>query len=388
MLALAPAAAATVEMPVVGAIRWDAYFSQPGMPEYNDHNAGIVARTTTLDMSPAKWHYRLPFFGKEVNNTSIVVNGNTPEAMGKELDYAAQHGIKFWSFCNYPIGCKDYHPPDSDCEGIQCCADNVGLSYAWNLYLNHPDNHKVNFTLLLQPGYWFPTALKGGNETLAQEIDRYISYFKMPNYQKVLGGRPVVFLFGGQANSSDLTALRAATKKALGVEPYITSMNKQKLPGLIDAASAYGTGGGKPEGTPYETCIAKPEANNWGQWAKDGWKVIPTVSAGWDNRPRGDGMCPWMKPVPIDKIGYCVDPTMQELEDHTLSGLKWVQDNSGAGGAAETNMMLLSAWNEHDEGHWIEPALDKYGGTEKLEAIARALSKADARAASLNQQQE
>lgn len=51
--------------------------------------------------------------------------------------------------------------------------DNVGLSYAWNLYLNHPDNHKVNFTLLLQPGYWFPTALKGGNETLTQEIDRY-----------------------------------------------------------------------------------------------------------------------------------------------------------------------------------------------------------------------
>ena len=41
------------------------------------------------------------------------------------------------------------------------------------------------------------------------------------------------------------TALRAATKKAIGVEPYITSMNKQQLPGgLIDAASAYGTGGG------------------------------------------------------------------------------------------------------------------------------------------------
>ena len=33
-----------------------------------------------------------------------------------------------------------------------------------------------------------------------------------------------------------------------------------------------------------------------------------------------------------------------------VQGLKWVQDNSGAGGAAETNMMLLSAWNEHDEG--------------------------------------
>ena len=66
------------------------------------------------------------------------------------LRYAAQHGIQFWSFCNYPIGCKDMHPPSADCPGIQCCADNVGLSYAWDLYLQHPDRHKVNFTLLLR----------------------------------------------------------------------------------------------------------------------------------------------------------------------------------------------------------------------------------------------
>ena len=77
---------------------------------------------------------------------------------------------------------------------------------------------------------------------------------------------------------------------------------------------------------------------------------------------------------------WTVDPTMKELEDHTAAGLKWVQDNSGAGGAAETNMMLLSAWNEHDEGHWIEPALEQYGGTEKLQAISRALGRAAARA--------
>eukprot|EP00729_Bicosta_minor_P027148 gene27148-30430_t len=95
----------------------------------------------------------------------------------------------------------------------------------------------------------------------------------MPNYQKVLGGRPLVFLFGGKADPSDLTALRAATKKAIGVEPYITSMNKQQLPGgLIDAASAYGTGGGTPEGTPYQQCIAEPETAHWSAWANDGWK--------------------------------------------------------------------------------------------------------------------
>ena len=43
------------QVPVVGAIRWDAYFSQPGLPEYEDPNFGIVTRTTTIDMSPKEW---------------------------------------------------------------------------------------------------------------------------------------------------------------------------------------------------------------------------------------------------------------------------------------------------------------------------------------------
>lgn len=124
---------------IVGAIRWDAYFATPGTPEFDDPNFGIVSRTTTYDMSPKKWHYRLPFFAKEVNDTSVVsldnwapprrgpqilarprlacflkpdrqcpsdaakqiVNGNSPDVMGQELEYARAHGINFWPFCNY-----------------------------------------------------------------------------------------------------------------------------------------------------------------------------------------------------------------------------------------------------------------------------------------------
>ena len=70
--------------------------------------------------------------GKEVNETAIEANGDSAAVMGKELEYAEAHGIQFWSFCNYPIGCKEKHPPAAECAGIQCCADNVGLSYAWN----------------------------------------------------------------------------------------------------------------------------------------------------------------------------------------------------------------------------------------------------------------
>jgi hypothetical protein len=367
-LVVCAVATMAAKKPIVGAIRWDGTFSQPGQPQFEDKNEGVVSRTVTYDLSLPKYHSRVPFFGKEINDTAIVANGNTSEVMGQELDYAASHGIDFWSFCNYPLSCKESHPPDSDCKGIQCCADNVGLSYAWNQYLAHPDNHKVNFTVLLQPGYWFPTALKGGDETFDKEIARYISYFKMPNYQKVLGGRPLVFLFGGQANETDLEILRKETKAALGVLPYITSMSGQKL-ASIDARSAYATGGGGPNGGSYVDLIAKKEVDEWTSWAKSGDKVIPTVSAGWDPRPRKDYPCPWMHP----NGDYVTDPTMVELENHTADGLTWVKANPAA---AEAGVVMLSAWNEHDEGHWISPALDKYGGKEKLEAVKRGIDKA------------
>ena len=337
MVCAAALAVATAAKVNVGAIRWDAYWGKPGDASWEDYNFGVVTRTTTNDMSPKEWHYRVPFFGQEVNDTAITCDGNSATVMGQELEYAASHGIDFWSFCNYPIGCKDMHPPDSECKNIQCCADNVGLSYAWNQYLAHPDNHKVNFTLLLQPGYWFPTALKGGNETLDQEVERYITYFKMPNYQKVLGSRPLVFLFGKPVQESDLATLRESTKAAIGVYPYVASMNGQEIAG-IDAVSAYGHGGGKPGGAPYVSQLAEPEAASWASRAAAGKKIVPTVSAGWDNRPRIND-CPWGN----GSEAFTIDPTMQELEEHTAAGLAFVKANLGA---VETNTMLLSAWNE------------------------------------------
>ena len=64
---------------------------------------------------------------------------------------------------------------------------------------------------------------------------------------------------------------------------------------------------------------------------------------------------------------------MAELEAHTAAGLAFVAKNRAE--ATEANMLMLSAWNEHDEGHWIEPTLEKFGGAEKLEAVWRAIEK-------------
>ena len=73
---------------VVGAIRWDAYWGKPGELKFEDPYSGIVTRTTTYDMSPTEWHYRTPFFGEEINDTAITADGDLPDVMGQELEYA------------------------------------------------------------------------------------------------------------------------------------------------------------------------------------------------------------------------------------------------------------------------------------------------------------
>jgi|EP01049_Picozoa_sp_SAG25_P003129 hypothetical protein len=123
----------------------------------------MVGRTVTEDMSyhqgkpVSTWHYRVPFFGSyhsSSNHSLVDVNGNSPTVMSQELQLAQQFGIDFFSYCIYPWGCIDYNSSTDEggaCQaGMQCCANNFGLSYALKLHLASPDRARVNFTLLLQ----------------------------------------------------------------------------------------------------------------------------------------------------------------------------------------------------------------------------------------------
>jgi hypothetical protein len=117
---------------------------------------------------------------------------NNTAAAQQQNRYAQSAGINYWAFCIYPLQCKDYHPPDSDCPEIQCCAgtcvfctfmwicgvpwasayligrpllslsDNYALSYGLARYLELPEEEqsRVNFTLILQGGNWYARAAR------------------------------------------------------------------------------------------------------------------------------------------------------------------------------------------------------------------------------------
>lgn len=70
-------------------------------------------------------HYNPPLSSStSINNDTSVTMGlaNNTAAAQQQNRYAQSAGINYWAFCIYPLQCKDYHPPDSDCPEIQCCA--------------------------------------------------------------------------------------------------------------------------------------------------------------------------------------------------------------------------------------------------------------------------
>jgi len=82
------AAQSPAPRPSVGAIRWDAWHGPAS-------NVGLTVEKT---LAPARWHYRLPFFGKAVGENAVEARGDTQEIMDREIEYAHAAGLDYWAF--------------------------------------------------------------------------------------------------------------------------------------------------------------------------------------------------------------------------------------------------------------------------------------------------
>lgn len=341
----------------VGAIRWDAWYG----------DADAVGAYVDSALTPKMWRYRLPFFA-EATNSGVRINGNSTAVMEKELTYAEEYGIDYWAFVAYP-------PPSR-------------MFYAQQLYLevtNHTQRTAVKFCLIMDQNQL---------RVLERDLERVLGYFKLPTYQKVLGGRPLVFTFASEASSApQLSAMTQAALDAGLLKPYIVAMgwgspvSQMALAKQLgaEAISQYAFIGQPVNGTgPYIpkkplsfASNAAQELAHWEASAEAGIEVLPSITAGWYPRPREVIPPPWQSGGAhpgCNRSGvalcYVEDPTMPQLTSHTKRVTDWVRANPRV---ARANAVVLSAWNEHDEGHWICPSLQD--GPQKLEAVKAGLGR-------------
>lgn len=327
---------------LVGAIRWDAWVGD--RPTFGDatseNRVGLVVERT---LGPQKYHYRLPFFAKILGPEQVQVRGDSQEVMDQEIAYAASAGIDYWAFVFYPPG--------------------SGLDAERNLYLSSQRRNEINFSLVLDsPGRLLEPATRS----------LFTGYFSLPNYQKVLGGRPLLFIFGSNGLSREgVDALRAESQSAGLASPYIVFMGwaasevKATLAGNgLDAGSAYAQVG---ENGQSFSVLARRAEKGWEDDRQAGIKVVPWVTSGWDPRPRIDHPTPW---VTYPANSWTEPPTPAEIAYHLQKALEWAAQYPET---AEANAVIIYAWNEFDEGGWLAPTLSE--GNARLEAVQRVLGK-------------
>lgn len=346
-------AGGTAVRPVVGAIRWDAWHGDKGVP----------GRAVEKSLGPERWHERLPFFAKRLADGRVEMRGDTQEVMDQEIVHAARAGLDYWAFCYYP-------------------GANV-MNRGLELYLASEHRDKIHFCLLLQSTHL------GKAEPWSKMIESLTRYMKQPGYQKVMKDRPLVYLFmtgpktlenrfgSLEAALQAFAELREAVKSAGLGDPYLVVQDwspdvaAQAARHLgFDAISAYATTGGGRGRQPY-AALADHTRRFWERCRSTGSRVVPLVMAGWDRRPRIENPVPWERrerDETIDTALHYTAPQPAELAALLHDAIQW---NTSHPQANPAGAVLIYAWNEFDEGGWLAPTLAE--GDARLRAIRQVL---------------
>ncbi|AUH44607.1 hypothetical protein [Streptomyces sp. CMB-StM0423] len=280
--------------------------------------------------------------GVEVTE-SVNCDANSQGVMDQEIRYARDAGIDYWAFVYYP---------------------QEPLARGRKLYLSSAHKNEVKWCAILDSNF---TAAFDAN------LGELVSRFGESNYQRVLGGRPLLYFFS-DADADRVARVRAAAAAAGLPDPYIvvmawTAQDAAAVKAAVgaDAVSRYATGG--RSGVAY-AALAGSEATLWSQYAAAAGQVVPTVSTGWDKRPRYDYPVSWEPDYTDFKENWAQQATPEEIADHLSDAITWRAARPANNPA---NTVLVYAWNEFDEGGWICPTLHELRDARRplrLDAIA------------------
>lgn len=344
------------DRPIVGAIRWDAWYGD-----------ATVTAAVEASLGQRKYHFRLPWFAAVIDADTVRINGDSQPIMDQEIAYAARAGLGYWAFLDY----LDEAP---------------GMSVALNRYLATKDKKGVRYCLVEEG-----TRLdKAGSGAWA----RLVEHFRHPEYQTVLDGRPLLFVSGTTATlgKAEWADLKRRTIAAGLKAPYLVLMD-WKNPEAdraslgFDAVSRYAASGRGYTTDPLSYAAltsSHVRRELWDTWAQHGTPCVTFASAGWDTRPRQERPPSWCKelvdvatpdPTPPARQQPLIDAvtaTPEELAAHVREAIAWTRANRAINPA---NVIIIYAWNEHDEGGWLQPTRgpDARADDSRIRSLAEAI---------------
>ncbi len=343
--------------PIVGAILWDGWYG-----------VGNVTKAVESSLGQPKYHYRLPWFARVIGEDKASINGDSQAVMEQEIAYAHQAGLNYWAFVDY----LDEAP-----------AMSIGL----NRYLTARDKQGIRYCLVEEGARL--------DKFGVQAWSKLVEHFRHPDYQTVLDGRPLLFLFAktSRLGKAEWDELKRQTIAAGMKAPYLVLLGWKAEADRVslgfDAVSEYACSG-KGYTTDPET-YAQLTTHHvrqklWEKWRHERTPCITFATAGWDTRPRQERPPPWCSwvtatpdPTPPAQQKPLIDAvtaTPDELANHVRGALEWTKANRDLNPA---NAILIYAWNEHDEGGWLQPTLGADGKPDeaRIHALARVLRRTE-----------
>ena len=198
-----------------------------------------------------------------------------------------------------------------------------------------------------------------------------IQHLQTANYQTVLGGRPLVYMFDAHRRYAGLVkALRDECAAAGVPTPFVVFMGWG--PGVAEAAVVCGADalGAYVNPTGSGGAFAANLAHERRQWEalrQTGRQVVPTVTTGWDTRPFHDCPVPWYPGAAADNWVQTAQPA--QVAEQLREALSF---NAQHPEATLANSVLVYAWNENAEGGWLVPTLFELrdaGYPQRLDAV-------------------
>ena len=346
------AAETTAVKPIMGAIRWDNWTKG----NENEWQAKVLDGRSTWspfeNLQDIKWADRLPFFSKVVseNPRRIDIYEDSPEVMEQEIAFAKQSALDYWAFLYYQ--------------------DKPEMNRSLDLYRINPKRDDIHYAIIL-------AGTKPYNNTYPWEnqINMMVSYATQLNYQRVLDGRPLVYIYLSDTivhtpsklwgsvelghNAIDL--FRSRFQQAGLGNPYIVAMNGNAVTGNtyrlqlgLDAITAY---------TTFD--LSKPDYNilsnsnvTWWNWAAStGTPIVLPFSCGWGGpRPGGE---------------ILQQPTSEQFKQHVRTASSWIDEHPVY---SPSHAVLMYAWNEFDEGGFICPTQGEKSGDRKIDWLRTSLT--------------
>jgi hypothetical protein len=312
---------------VIGAIRWDAW--------HGDRSK--VGQAVERSLNPTKWHARLPFFAQELPDGRVLIDGASQSVMDQEIQYARAARLDYWAFLLY--------------------GENDAMSLALKNYLTSTHKQGLRFCVIVESKRW----------KTREVATRIAELLASPDYQKVLGGRPLLYVLA-DSEQPNLALDRLPNPYVVIQNWSPTRANALKVQLHADAISAYAYQR-DGQNAPYSQ-LARETERFWDDCRATSSQVVPIVMTGWDRRPRVEHPVfweTWQQPnAGIDKFYRA--PTPAELTRHIEQAVKWVKTHPDS---APSKAILIYAWNENDEGGWLVPT--RGDGESRLQAVSTAL---------------